>query len=126
MEVRSVAHDAIQCGHDRDYRGFVLFFYELFKRNRISVRAFGARQSEEGGYVHTVNLFACAELPVEQTLMTDLTAYKHHMRWMKLREDNLAADVRDWEEDFKDHIRQFRVEGRGGGNWRIAQKAIRR
>ena len=111
MEVRSTAHDAVKCGRDRDYRRFALFFQGLFRRNGISVRLFDLRQREEGGYVPTVNLLMCTELPAEQTMMVDLIAFKRHMRWLKLCEDNLESDVRDWEENFKEHLSQFRAEG---------------
>ena len=37
LELRNVAHDAVKDGHDRDYRGFALFFKHLFKRNNIYI-----------------------------------------------------------------------------------------
>ena len=47
-EIRSAAHDAIKPGHGRDYRGFTLFYSELFKRNKISVMVFDLGGREGG------------------------------------------------------------------------------
>ena len=48
---------------------------------------------------------------LEISMIIDLLAYKHHTRWLKICEDNLDADVRDWQKDFGGHIRRFRVVG---------------
>ena len=47
-EIRSAAHDALQPGHDRDYRGFVLFFHELLARNKSTIRV-PDRRNRDGG-----------------------------------------------------------------------------
>ena len=95
LEVRNVAHDAAKSGHGRDYRGFVLFFKNLFRRNNISVRVFDIRDRLEGWYVLTVNLFAEPGMDESNVMLIDLLAFKHHMRWLKLREDNLSTYIRD-------------------------------
>ena len=111
LEVQSVAHDAVSCGHDRDYRGFVLFFRELFRRSNISIIVFDLGSREEGGYVLTVNLFVGADVGESQTMLIDLVAFRHRVRWLKLCVGNLAMGVRDWKVDFKAHLRLFVVEG---------------
>ena len=110
-EILSVAHDAVSVGHGRDYRGFLLFFLELFRRNRIAVRVFDLRRRDGGGYVLTVSLFCCDNRDLGNAMVVDLVAYKHHMGRLKICEDNLASDVRDRQEDFGEHIRRFRVVG---------------
>ena len=112
-EVASVAHDALGVGDDRDYRSFVLFYRDLIIRNKISIRVFDVRHRVGGGYVLTDNLFVGSQIPEGQTMLIDLIAYKHHMRWVKICEDNLMADVRDWEKDFEEHLRIFVVDGWG-------------
>ena len=52
-EIRSLAHDAVTPGHDRDYRILVVFFADLMLKRRISIRVFDLRHREEGGvYAH--------------------------------------------------------------------------
>ena len=111
VEIRSVAHDAKSCGHDRDYRGVALFFKELTIRSNITARVFDLRNRPEGGYILTVNVFARKENQKESARWADMLAFRHHMRWVKLRGGNLPADVRDWGKNFKDHIRHFEVTG---------------
>ena len=110
-EIRRAAHDVIQSGHGRDYRGFALFCKELFQKNGISVRVFDLRNRDGGGYIMTVNLFTCADADDENPA-TDLLAYRHHMRWLKLCEDALMSDRRTWKEDFLEHVREYAVNGR--------------
>ena len=61
VEIRSVFHDGRSCGHGRDYRGIVLFFKELIIRNNTTVSVFDLRNRHGGGYILTVNVFACRE-----------------------------------------------------------------
>ena len=56
-EIRSLAHDAVIPGHDRDYRSLVVFFGNVVTR-KIAVRVFDLRHREEGGYTLTANWFA--------------------------------------------------------------------
>ena len=112
LEAPSVAHDAVSVGRDRDYRGFGLFPQDLFGRSNISLLVFNSGNRDEGGYLLTVNLCVGNHAIEEQTMLIEMIAYKQHMRWLKICEDNLMAHVRDWGIDFEDHLRQFRAEGR--------------
>ena len=57
-EIRSAVHDVLKPGHDRDYRGFALFYQDLFCRNKVDIRAFGLRNRDEGVYPHCKSLYA--------------------------------------------------------------------
>ena len=109
-EVRSAAHDVLKGGHDRDYRGFALFYENLFGKNDIAVRVFDLRSRGEGGYILTVNLFTGRNAN-DDTPMIDLMASRHHMRWLKLCDDTLLSDRKTWRIDFRDRFREFVVEG---------------
>ena len=43
----------------------------------------------------------------------DLVAYCNHMRWLKLRTDNLKTDLRGWKDTFAAHLSVFHVIGWG-------------
>ena len=108
-EIRITAHDALKGGRDRDYRGFVWFYADLFKRNNVMVRVFDIRGRAGGGYILTANRFRHGE--EADAMMVDLIAFRHHMRWLILRTDNLAIDVESWESDFRDHLVDLAVVG---------------
>ena len=107
-ELRSASHDVLKSGRDRDYRGFALFYQNLFVKNDISIRSFGPRSRDGGGYILTANLFASAD-SAEATPMIDLLASRHQMRWLKLCEDTLSSDRQTRRRDFQDRFRQFTV-----------------
>lgn len=71
------------------------------------------RHRDGDGYVLTANVFSCEEFAIDNAMVIDLVACKHQMRWLKLCEDNLAANARDWKKDFEEHIRRFQVVGWG-------------
>ena len=108
--IRSMSHDSLNGGHGRDYRGFVPFYDELFRRNNVTARAFDLRDRECGRYILTVNRFA-RQKGGESPMMIDFPASRHHMRWLKMRNDNLAGDVKARGGDFRDHLREFAVVG---------------
>ena len=108
-EISSASHDAISCDHDREYRGYTLPFRDLANRNNISLRVSHMRRREEGGYIHTVNVFLREEKDMMETLLIGLIAYKNHTRWTKTCEVDPGVDIRDWENDFDRHIRRSRA-----------------
>ena len=54
-EIRIVSRDALKSGHGRDYRGFAIFYQELFRRDNITVRAFYLRSRDGDRYILTSN-----------------------------------------------------------------------
>ena len=52
------------------------------------------------GYALTARVFNCDGAGPANAFLLDLVAYTHHMRWLEMSEDNLAADIRDWGNDF--------------------------
>ena len=48
-ELMSLAHDVVNVGHDRDYRGLAVFFHDTLTTNQVNVRAFDLRVGEAGG-----------------------------------------------------------------------------
>ena len=110
-EIRSETHDATQGGHDRDYRGFVIFHRDLFARDKLTIRASDLRSREGGEYVLTAHHFACAEADGE-TPMVDLLAYRLLTRWLKLCEDTLSSDKKSRKTDFREQFREVKVIGR--------------
>ena len=48
-EIRIASHDVLKPGHGRDYRGFVLFYQDMFCRIKLAIRVFDLRNRDEGG-----------------------------------------------------------------------------
>ena len=88
-ELRSLAHDVVNVGNDRDYRGLAVFFHDIMPTNQVNVRVFGLRAREAGGYELRVSYFQTPggdDWPI-----ADLLALKHHMRRLKTRADILPS-----------------------------------
>ena len=109
LELRSLPHDVLTPGHDRDYRSISVFPNHLLETEEVSLRIFDIRHRDEGGYVLTINLFA--KDPASCCNFVDLAAYKHHMRWLKPCEDAFPAETSEWRVRFKDHISMFNLDG---------------
>ena len=58
-----------------------------------------------------VNWFIRPQVPEASCHIIDLAAYCNHMRWLKLRTDNLETDLRDWGKTFAAHLSVFHVVG---------------
>ena len=102
-EIRGMAHGVPTGGRDRDYSGYVLFYEELIERSNIAIRVFDFRGREGGGYILEANVFRREENTKEA--LADLLAFRHHMRWVKLRTGNLKRDVLSWGSDFNENLR---------------------
>ena len=108
-ELGRLAHDVVNVGHDRDYRGIAVFFHEILRIHKANVRVFDLRVREAGGYELRISYF---QTPGgEEWPMVDLLASQHHMRWLKPCVGILASVKRDWKCIFKAHLQVFAVEG---------------
>ena len=91
IDLRSLAHDLLNDGHGRVYRGVSLLCHSLLVTNEIDVRASGLRIREVCGYEFRVSFF---QTPVgEFWPIVGFLAFKHHMRRLKLRPDISAASM---------------------------------
>lgn len=107
-EIRSLAHDVVSAGHDRDYRSIAVFFRYLLTMHQFNVRVFDLRTRNAGGYELRVSFFQTpggGDWPI-----VDLLAFRHHMRWLKLCPDILSTAKRDWESFPRAHLQVFSVE----------------
>ena len=56
-ELGSWAHDVVNVGTDRDYRGLAVFFHDILTTSQVNVQAFGLRVREAGGCELRVSYF---------------------------------------------------------------------
>lgn len=83
QEIQSLSRDVINAGKGRDYRGITAFFEELLTAREINIRSIGFKTSEAGG---------CGkDWPI-----VDMSAFKHHMRWLKIRPAIMGSVIWGW------------------------------
>ena len=108
-ELRSSAHDVVEDGHDRDYRGIAAYPHYILKTNQANVRVSDLRIIESRGYELRSRYFQTPGGWGWPTI--EILAPKHHMRRMETCDDILSPAKREWCDIPNPHLQAFSVYG---------------